>query len=217
MTARRAAVPGALGAGLAVAAAVVYLRKVEPWLRRWGATDAEVQGPLVVDDVVEPGVTRITRAITVNAAIDDVWPWLVQIGQDRAGFYSYTVLENLVGADMHNAPAVVPEWQALAPGDPVWLASERRWHDRGRQIAAVVDPPHALVLVSPVDWTRLQRGERATGAWGFVLEPLGELRTRLLIRSSGGAVGTHGFDAIHFVMEQKMMRGLRDRAEAATS
>ena len=57
----------------------------------------------------------------------------------------------------------------------------------------------------------------ATGAWAFVLEPRGEFRTRLLVRSSGGAVGTHLFDGIHFLMEQKMMRGLRDRAEASTS
>ena len=71
----------------------------------------------------------------------------------------------------------------------------------------------ALVLVSPEDWNRLQRGERASGAWGFFLEPLDDTTTRFVIRSSGGAVGTHLFDAVHFLMEQKMMRGLRRRAE----
>jgi hypothetical protein len=197
----------------AVAVATVYLRRVEPWLRRWGATDAEVEGPLPIDDLVEPGVERTTRAITVYAPLHEVWPWLVQIGQDRAGFYSYTWLENLVGAEMRNTAMVHPEWQERFTGDTVWLASERRYHDRGRQIAALVKVMHALVLVSPDDWDRLQRGERARGAWGFFLEPLGDHATRFVIRSSGGPVGTHLFDAIHFLMEQKMMRGLRHRAE----
>jgi hypothetical protein len=201
-------------AGIAAAAIVaVYLRCVEPWLRRWGATDEEVEGSLPVDELVEPGVTTTTRAITVHAPLQDVWPWLVQIGQDRAGFYSYTWLENLVGARMHNADVVHPEWQERFAGDSVWLASERRYQDRGRQVAALVKIMRALVLVSPEDWNRLQRGERARGAWGFFLEPSGDATTRLVIRSSGGPVGTHLFDALHFLMEQKMMRGLRRRAE----
>ena len=155
MTRPRCRTEVALGAGLAVGAVVAYLRTLEPRLRRWGATDEEVHGPLVVDDLVEPGATAVTCAITVNAPITDVWAWLAEIGQDRAGFYSYTFLENLVGAGMHNVGTLVPEWQTRTQGDTVWLASERRWHERGRQIAAVVDPPRALVLVSPVDWARL--------------------------------------------------------------
>jgi hypothetical protein len=162
-------------------------------------------------------VRQNTRAITVHAPIDDVWGWLVQIGQDRAGFYSYTWLENLVGAEMHNASSVRPAWQRRAAGDSVWLASEARYHERGLQVAALVDPPHDLVLVSPTDWERLMHGDAASGAWAFSLEPRGPSATRFLIRSSGGAVGTHLFDAIHFVMEQKMMRGLRDRAEASAT
>jgi hypothetical protein len=206
-----------VGVGLVAAATVAYLWRVEPWFRCWGASEAERVAPLPVDDLVEPGVRSNTRAITVDAPIDEVWPWLVQIGQDRAGFYSYTILENLVGAGMHNATYPHPEWQLRLRGDSVWLASEARWRDRGRQVAACVDPPRALILVSPADWARLERGDRATGAWAFFLEARGPFSTRFLVRSSGGAVGTHVFDAIHFVMEQKMMRGLRDRAEAATS
>ena len=66
--------------------------------------------------------------------------------------------------------------------------------------------------MSPADWRRLQQGARASGAWSFFLAPKGDRRTRFIIRSSGGPVGTHVFDALHFLMEQKMMRGLRDRA-----
>ncbi len=205
-------------AGVATAVlAAVYVRRVEPWFRRWGATDDEISSRLPVDELVEVGTRSMTRAITVHAPLEDVWPWLVQIGQDRAGFYSYTWLENLVGADMHNARCVHPEWQSRRRGDSVWLAKDARYHERGRQIAAIVEPSRALVLVSPGDWERLDRGERATGAWGFFLQPCGGAFTRLVIRSSGGAVGTHLFDALHFLMEQKMMRGLRDRVEAATA
>jgi hypothetical protein len=205
------------GVGLAAALGVEYVQRVEPWLRHWGATEAESAAPLRVDDLVEPDARSITRAITVHAAVDDVWPWLVQVGQDRAGFYSYTWLENLVGAGMHNARSVHPEWQARRTGDTVWLADESHWGGRGCQVAALVDAPRAIVLVSPSDWERLQQGQKASGAWAFFLEPAGEFETRFLVRSSGGPVGTHLFDAVHFLMEQKMMRGLRDRAETATA
>jgi len=204
-----------VAAAALVGAMAAYSAWCEPWSRRWGATDDELDARLPVDDMVVPDAVVTTRAITVHAGIDDVWKWLVQIGQDRAGFYSYTWLENLVVAGMHNAHRVHPEWQARERGDQVWLADERRFQGRGCQVAALVDRPHGLVLVSPDDWNRLQRGERATGAWGFFLESVDEHCTRLLVRSSGGPVGTHLFDAIHFLMEQKMMRGLRDRAEAA--
>jgi hypothetical protein len=188
---------------------------VEPWFRRWGATDDELRMTLPIDDLVEPDAEFVTRAITIGAPIGDVWVWLVQIGQDRAGFYSYTVLENLVGAGMRNADRVVPEWQRREAGDSVWLADRRRWNALGEQIVALVDPPRSLVLVSPDDWKHLQNGGRATGAWGFFLVPDRAERTRFVVRSSGGPVGTHAFDLIHFVMEQKMMRGIRDRAEAS--
>jgi hypothetical protein len=196
-------------------AVAVYLRLVEPWIRRWGATHPERAWHLPIDDLVERGALVTTRAITVHAPIERVWSWLVQIGQDRAGFYSYSKLENLVAAGMRNADAVDPSWQRRNPGDTVWLADPGRWGERGRQVVALVDPPRSLVLVSPADWARLARGERARGAWGFFLVAETEHRTRFLVRSSGGPVGMHGFDLLHFVMEQKMMRGLRDRAEAA--
>jgi hypothetical protein len=65
-----------------------------------------------------------TRAITVHAAADQVWPWIAQLGQGRGGFYSYDALENLVGCDIHSADRVVPKWQDLKVGDQVKLAPE---------------------------------------------------------------------------------------------
>jgi hypothetical protein len=203
------------GAVLGASAVAVYVRRVEPWLRRWGATNPERSWHVPIDDLVERGGAVTTRAVTVHAPIEHVWPWLVQIGQDRAGFYSYTKLENLVAAGMRNADVVNPAWQRREVGDSVWLADPQRWYDRGRQIVALVDPPRSLVLVSPADWARLCAGGLASGAWGFHLHAETERRTRFLVRTSGGAVGMHTFDLLHFVMEQKMMRGLRARAEAA--
>ena len=139
-----------------------------------------------------------------------LWPWLVQIGEDRGGFYSYSLLERVVGAHIYNANAIHPEWQDLHVGDTVWLA--RRYGDAARQVVAAVEPESHLVLVSPADFERVQRGEKASGAWAFCLRRQNAW-TRLLVRGTGGAIGHPAFDVVHFVMEQKMMSGIRDRAE----
>src|SRR5664279_5588585 len=107
---------------------------------RWGATDTEARGELPGDDLVpDPGLTS-TRAITIAAAAADVWPWIVQLGQGRGGFYSYDALENLVGCQIHSADHVVPEWQSIAVGDEI------RLHPEGGLMVALVDPGRALVL-----------------------------------------------------------------------
>ena len=74
--------------------------------------------------------------MTVDAPVTTVWPWLAQIGEDRGGFYSYSLLERAVGAHIHNADVVHPEWQDLQVGDTVWLA--RRYGERARQVVAAV-------------------------------------------------------------------------------
>jgi len=139
-----------------------------------------------------------------------VWPWLVQIGENRGGFYSYSLLERMVGAHIYNANIIHPEWQDLHVGDTVWLAG--RYGDTARQIVAAVESESHLVLVSPADFERVRRGEKASGAWAFCLRRQNAW-TRLLVRGNGGAIGHPAFDVTHFVMEQKMMRGIRDRAE----
>jgi len=93
-----------------------------------------------------------------------VWPWLVQIGQTRAGFYSYEWLENLVGCDMHNADRV-PEWQDLKVGDEVWL------HPEAPPLKVrIIEPGRAIVLEQ---------------SWGFYLEEIDSQRTRLILRGRG--------------------------------
>ncbi|MCP9270613.1 hypothetical protein [Mycolicibacterium arenosum] len=192
-----------------------YHRHVRPWMYTWGADPTEVDAELPGDDLVGAHLPRTTRAVTIDAAPDEVWPWLAQIGEGRGGFYSYAWLERLVGADIHNADRVHPDWQELHVGDTVWLA--RRFGPRARQVVAAVAENSHLVLVSPPDFDRLGRGEKASGAWVFVVRGIEGGWSRLLVRGSGGAVGKPWFDIPHFVMEQKMMRGIRERAEKLRS
>lgn len=188
----------------------IYRGAIRPWMYTWGASGDEAESVLPGDELVSPQAIRTTRAITIDAPIRAVWPWLAQIGETRGGFYSYSVLERAVGADIHNANVIHPEWQDVRVGDSIWLA--RRYGDVGRQIVASVEPESHLVLMSPADFDRVQRGEKASGAWGFYLRRVFGW-TRLIVRGSGGPVGHVGFDIPHFVMEQRMLRGIRDRAQ----
>jgi hypothetical protein len=137
-----------------------------------------------------------------------VWPWLAQIGQDRAGFYSYTWLENVVLAGMRNADRIHPEWQQLRAGDSVRLASRAVYGDLPLVPVAAVVPNEHLVLAG----------------WGaFVLRAIDDTTTRLIVRSH--AQGGSGplrrafdflvFEPAHFVMERGMLLGIKRRAERA--
>ena len=194
----------------AVGVIAMYRRELRPWMYAWGADDGEITATLPGDELVVAGTARTTRALTIDAPVRFVWPWLAQIGENRGGFYSYSLLERMVGAQIHNTNTVHPEWQDLHVGDTVWLA--RRYGERARQVVAAVESESHLVLVSPADFERVQGGEKASGAWAFCLRRQNAW-TRLLVRGTGGAVGHPAFDVVHFVMEQKMMRGIRDRAE----
>ncbi len=189
---------------------VLYRMHLRPWMYTWGASDEEIAAVLPGDELVAAHTPRTTRALTIDAPISAVWPWLAQIGEDRGGFYSYSVLERAVGAHIENANTVQPEWQDVHVGDTVWLA--RRYGDAARQVVAAVAPGSHVVLMSPDDFDLVQHGEKASGTWGFYLRRRAGW-TRLIARGSGGAVGHVAFDVPHFVMEQKMMRGIRDRAQ----
>jgi hypothetical protein len=109
---------------IAVGAAAAYLLAVRSQQLRWGATGEERAATLAGDDLMANPDLTATRAITVHAAADQVWPWIAQLGQGRGGFYSYDALENLVGCNIHSADQIVPEWQAINVGDQVKLHPE---------------------------------------------------------------------------------------------
>jgi len=184
----------------ALAALVAYLKVVRPWSRRWGATPAEVRASLPGDETVKrPGI-EMTRAVTIDAPIDDVWPWLAQIGQDRAGFYSYAWLENLAGCELRNADRVHDEWQHRVPGETILL------HPANGIPLARFEPPHTY----------------AFEGWYFHLEPIDARTTRLLARTrvpKGVPSAAYGVfvELPHFIMERKMLLGIKERAERARS
>jgi hypothetical protein len=195
----------ALGAAYALALRAAQLG--------WGATAQEVGGMLPGDELIGRADLCATRAIAIRVPAARVWPWLAQLGQGRGGFYSYDVLENLVGCDIHSADQIMPQWQAIKAGDEVRLAPQVPL------TVAAVDPGRSLVLrggvplgstVPPYDFT-----------WAFVLCSRPDGTTRLLVRERYGytrrwaRVLVEPVELISFVMTQKMLRGIRDRAETA--
>jgi hypothetical protein len=190
---------------LLVGVALIYSFLVQPWHMRWGASDAESAMPLAGDSYIPSTTVVSTRAITIHAPVAEVWPWLIQIGQERAGFYSYEWLENLFAARMHNADRIVPAWQ----------------HPQvGQQVGYMANPP----LMSVTEIARIDPEQMMVlkGGWGFYLQPIDAQTTRLIVRyasfpiqgSLSAALFYYAlFEPIHFVMESGMMLGIKQRAE----
>ncbi len=205
-----------------VVAGLAYHLGLRNWCLRWGTTPAEAQATLPGDDLFPVYAGQATHAITIHATPEQVWPWIMQIGQDRGGFYSYTIFENMFGCDMPKVEHLVPEWKPRLVGETVWFATPRHFGGQGKMIPAIIEPNRAFVMVSANDWQRLQAGGRATeGMWAFTLEPMGDGQTRLIARVRGGTpptlasqlVGRLFWEPAHFVMEQKMLRTIRDLAQ----
>jgi hypothetical protein len=201
-----AAVGGALAA---------YNYKIRPWHLRWGATDEELIEFLPGDEVKPDAGVQVTHAVTIDATPATVWKWLVQIGQDRGGFYSYDWIENLFGLQVRNAEEIKPDWQTLHVGDWVrsahvdWLGG--RFKNKAGWFVVRMEENHALVL----------RDEIEHGSWAFILRPVGDTKTRLIIRARSNKpenaamkIFHYGFfEPAHFIMERKMLLTLKKRAE----
>ncbi|MEC5193423.1 MULTISPECIES: SRPBCC family protein [unclassified Arthrobacter] len=178
---------------------------------RWGATAAEADGGLPGDHFLPVADLQSTRAITIAAPMDSVWPWLAQLGQGRGGLYSYDVLENLAGLDIHSADRVHPEWQDIKVGDHFHLAPAA-YADLE---VGLVEEGHALVLrvppgspPGPFDFS-----------WAFVLRPQPDGATRLVVRERyayrqwwAGCL-VEAVEVASFIMSRRMLHGIRTRAE----
>jgi hypothetical protein len=193
--------------GCAAAAYTVLGRR---WQLRWGATDQEVDGALPGDGLIASPHLTATRAITVRTSADLVWPWIAQLGQGRAGFYSYDFLENLVGCEIHSSDRIVPEWQRRQVGDEVKL------HPEVALGVAVLEPGRSLVLRGGVPMGRTPPPYDFT--WAFVLRAGPDEATRLLVRERyrytrpWAPLLVESVEVFSFIMTQKMLRGIRDRA-----
>lgn len=166
---------------LSLAALVGALRAAARLARASGVTAAERARPLPGDDVVPGAQVVIDRASTLPAPPADVWPWLVQLGKQRGGWYLPAWLETVVPPARRGVRTIEPRWQNLAPGDviPDWGGSDATFH------VVTVDPPHALVHRS----TRPRRDrEPLELSWALVLTPAGagsRLHVRLRVSSMG--------------------------------
>ena len=204
--------PSDLVKGLAAVGltAALYGIAVRPWQRRWGATRAEAYRPLPGDALVPLPDYETTRAITIGASAESVWPWLVQLGQGRGGFYSYDWLENAFGLNIHSSDHIEPDWQTVELGDPVRMAPPDRFDGTARMEVALIEPNRALVLRSPAEAPPEQ-----AASWAFVLAPIDDATTRLLVRLRLRAPLPMRvlLDPAHFIMERKMLRGIKQRAE----
>ena len=149
-------------------ACLTLLRRVS---MRWGASDQEVGADLPGDELLPHADLCVTRAVTIRAAADEVWPWIAQFGQGRGGFYSYDVLENLIGCDIHSADRIIPQWQTIAAGDQVNLAPEV-----GLTVTQV-DPVQSLVLRGGIP-SMVMRSSPYDFTWAFVLSPASDGTTR---------------------------------------
>jgi len=188
--------------GSVAIAALLYRLLLRRPILNWGATDAEAQARLPGDELLERADGIATRAITINAPASAVWPWIAQIGPSpRGGAYTYDWVENLLGLDIHSTDRVLPEFQHPRVGDTLGYGKNRMRFER-------VEPGHVLAT----------RSEDGNWVWSFVLdEHNGQTRlisrNRFRLPSLSAKIGMVPMEPASLVMERKMLRGIKQRAE----
>jgi len=193
----------AVGLGIVVVVVAVYVWVVKPWHMRWGATDAEVAQPMPGDELI-PGAGQATRAITIKAAPENVWPWLVQLGYGKAGWYSYDWIDN----DFQSSAArIIPDYQDLAVGDKILMMPEMGF------VVESIDEPKSIVSIledGSTSWCLALYPEGAASRLVSRWRPKFEQTPATFFMTVLAEPGT-------FIMEQKMLRTIRDRVETAAA
>ena len=187
--------------------AMLYWFPIRRRMSRWGTTPSDLTHDMAGDSLLVDPTYSGTMAVTVSAPPEDIWPWLVQIGYQRGGLYSYDWLDRLFGyLDRPSATHILSEFQHLAVGDKIPLGRGPSWP------VAVIEPGRALVLdmrnMDGFDWV-----------WQFGLYPVDEKRTRLVSRSCvrtqtvWGRLFTYAIEPAGFLMTRRMLLGVKERAE----
>jgi hypothetical protein len=189
-----------------LAAGIVYSKPARRWCLTWGATTEEAAARLVGDELLTDPDIKSTRAITVAAPPDAVWPWLVQMGSGRGGAYTYDWIENLFGLGMHSADEILPQFQELAVDDVLPVGP----NGPGMRVK-ILEPGRALAF----------RSIDGTWVWAFHLLPTAA-GTRLISRNRIATpdvswpmrvVNRVVMEPGSFVMERRMLLGIKERAE----
>lgn len=213
-----------------IVSSVAYFVFVRPRVRSWGLDPTEAERPLPGDDLIAEPTAVETRGITIDAPVARVWPWLVQMGYGRAGWYSYDMLDRGTTAE-----SILPEFQTLHSGDIMPT------HQGGGFMVKAVEPERALVLYTDTELVRSQAEKaRAEGAeetpapdlraasypefsasWAFYLEPTDDGQTRLIERFRARTPGNAAANVVLgeimgtgiVLMTRKQMIGIKERVE----
>lgn len=203
-------------------AAVMLAAFLTPFLREarshWGVDAAVAARALPGDNLIAAPRWSWTHGIEIDAPPGEVWPWIAQLGADRGGFYSYQWLENVAGCEVQNAESVHSKW-AISEGDALVL------HPKIPPLRVVaLERGHYFVVHAPADPAARAAGKPwADASWLFLVEPVGEGRSRFISRyrcaTSDDLASRLGFgptllEPIGFAMDRRMLLGLKARVEA---
>ena len=197
------------GLGLATIVTLsVYLLVIRPWHLSWGATEEEVRRTMPGDEIVPDPTFNGTRAVTLHARPEAIWPWLVQMGYRKAGFYSYDLLDNDA---VPSAEMILPEYQELNVGDPIPMSKNA--------YVTVIE----LVPNESMVW-KFQTGSWGNSTWAWGLYKMDDERTRLITRlriqynwRSPSIFSMLLVDVVELVMMRKCLLGIQRRAESAAA
>ena len=208
--------------GVSGTAIIAAALATSPWRGRrahWGLSEADANRPHPGDELVPSPTWGWTHGVEIAVPAERVWPWVAQIGANKAGFYSYQALENLAGCNVRNAETVHRDWEARPGG-------ELRLHPKMPPLSIVaMERGRYFVALAPVDESARAEGRPwAAASWLFFVEPLGPARCRVVSRYrvqcsehlvSRLSYGAMLLEPIGFAMDRRMLLGIRARAEGA--
>ncbi|GAB3893942.1 hypothetical protein GCM10028803_08660 [Larkinella knui] len=185
-----------------------YLIGLNLFFKRWGTTDREWNAVYPGDSLLQSLTYSNIRAITIRAPASAIMPWLKQLGIRKAGLYSYDGLENLLGLNVHSADRILPRYQHIRLGDTLLLGPMG-----GPRLVAIQENRHLLFYTGA--------NQEFQNSWLFYLVPQPDGSTRLLTvyrmyyppTVANFVIWRMVTEPAHFIMEWKMLRGIRDRAE----